>query len=113
MSTGAEGPGRYSDETAKTLGMIDEFTDEDSRNLLVLLYKYVRAFEPDIPPMVEHLAQDLVQSLDVTTNADDEMYQEIARCYHWDRVSQAPIDRHDPNSPGEGIRRSEGYGVNG
>lgn len=73
--------------------MTDEFTDNDSRQLLRLLHKYVTNYEPDVPVKVEHLAEDLVQSLDVTSNEDDAMYQEICRVYHWDRVSQSPQDK--------------------
>jgi hypothetical protein len=72
-----------------------EWTDNESRQLLTLLHRYVEHFEPDIPPMVEHLAEDLAQSMDETTNADDEMYRFIATAYHWDRVATAPQDKPD------------------
>lgn len=70
-----------------------EFSDNDARLLLQLLHKYAMNFEPDVPVKVEHLAEDLVQSLDRTTDRDDEMYQEICRVYHWDRVATAPQDK--------------------
>jgi uncharacterized protein YktB (UPF0637 family) len=70
-----------------------EWTDTESRMLLTLLYKYVKEFEPDIPPSVEHLAEDLAQSMDETSNHDDEMYRFIAKAYHWDRVATAPQDK--------------------
>jgi len=31
--------------------------------------------------------------MDETSNQDDEMYQFIARAYHWDRVATAPVDK--------------------
>jgi len=70
-----------------------EWTDVDSRLLLTTLYRYVQEFEPDLPLQVEHLAEDLAQSMDETSNQDDEMYRYIATAYHWDRVAQAPQDR--------------------
>lgn len=73
--------------------MADEWTDNESRQLLTLLHRYVENFEPDIPVQVEHLAEDLAQSMDETTDRDDEMYQFIARAYHWDRVATAPQDK--------------------
>jgi hypothetical protein len=72
--------------------MADPWNDTDSRILLRMLHKYVMEFEPDVPVKVEHLAEDLVQSMDETSDADDAMYREIAQVYHWDRVSQAPQD---------------------
>jgi len=76
-----------------------EWTDDKSRMLLTMLHEYVECFEPDIPPSVEHLAEDLAQSMDETTNRDDEMYQYIARAYHWDRVATAPQDTNWPTPP--------------
>lgn len=70
-----------------------DFSDYDARELLRLLHKYVENYEPDIPIEVEHLASDLVQSLDETRDEDDEMYQYIARAYHWDRVAKPEVDR--------------------
>jgi hypothetical protein len=69
------------------------FSDNDARLLLQLLHKYVTHYDPDVPPQVEHLAGDLAQSLDVTSDEDDRMYQEIANIYRWDHVSRAPQDK--------------------
>ena len=54
-----------------------EWTDVDSRALLVLLYKYQQEFLPDLPQTIPALAEDLAQSLDTTYDKAGHMMREI------------------------------------
>lgn len=56
---------------------MDIFTDDESRQLLRLLHKYVMAFAPDIPQTIAALAEDLAMSMDRTRESDEALYLEI------------------------------------
>ena len=51
--------------------------DDAARELLGLLYDYVKAYGSESPKTVSDLASDLAMSLDVTTEADDQMRRYI------------------------------------
>ena len=55
----------------------EEFTDNDGRKLLYLLYKYMKNYAPDLPIHVPALAADLAMSQDVTDDLSDEYRREI------------------------------------
>jgi hypothetical protein len=56
-------------------------TDEEARQLLTLLHKYIMEYVPDIPQTIPAMAADLAMSMNVTTDEDDRMRQEIEECY--------------------------------
>lgn len=47
------------------------FTEQDSRQLLMLLHKFAVSYEPDLPQTISALAEDLAMSQDVTDDASD------------------------------------------
>jgi hypothetical protein len=57
------------------------FSDEEARELLTLLHKYVENYTPDLPQTIPALAADLAMSMDTTTDEDDRMRQEIEERY--------------------------------
>lgn len=57
------------------------FTEYDSRNLLLLLHKYVTTYGSDAAGTVPELAADLAMSLDVTDDIDDQRRREIEQNY--------------------------------
>lgn len=57
------------------------FDDNDARELLRLLHKYVENYTPDLPQTIPALAADLAMSMDRTTNEDDRMRVEIEERY--------------------------------
>lgn len=70
-----------------------EFTDNDSRQLLTLLYRYQQEFLPDLPQTIPALAEDLAMSLDITSDQDDMMQREV--CAAWDDpAAKWPIPRN-------------------
>lgn len=53
------------------------FTDQESRQLLMLLHKYGENYTPDLPQTIPALAEDLAMSQDVTDDASDYHRREI------------------------------------
>lgn len=56
-------------------------TDDEARQLLKMLHKYIMFYAPDIPQTIPAMAADLAMSMDVTTDEDDKMRREIEECY--------------------------------
>lgn len=57
------------------------FSDDEGRELLKLLHKYVENYAPDLPQTIPALAADLAMSMDKATNEDDRMRREIEERY--------------------------------
>lgn len=52
-------------------------TDYEALQLLTLLHQYVTEYAPDIPQTISALAEDLAMSMDRTSDAADELRQQI------------------------------------
>lgn len=61
--------------------MNEEFDDRDALNLLKLLHKYQESFAPDLPQTIPALAEDLAQSMDVTTDYADQLSREVQEAW--------------------------------
>ena len=70
---------RNSQEGEVIMGEFDPqyFTEQDSRQLLMLLHKYALTYIPDLPQTIPALAEDLAMSQDVTDDASDFHRREI------------------------------------
>lgn len=60
---------------------VGSMDDNESRQLLTLLHKYVEAYTPDLPQTIPALAEDLAMGMNPTTNEDDRMRVEIEERY--------------------------------
>lgn len=61
--------------------MPEDFTDQDSRMLLMLLHKFAITYAPDFPQTIPALAEDLAMSQDITDDASDFHRREIERVW--------------------------------